>query len=249
MRKQLSDKKLSKRQRIREKRKRQARMQRFGMIGAVVIGAVLVAFVLIYPNVKSVGEIVTVEPIARPMVSGTAMGDPYAPVVIDVFEDFQCPACAHYTEEVERRVTETYVASGQVYYDFHQYPFLDRNSVNKESQQAANASMCANEQGFFWEYHDILFANWNGENAGTFSDKRLIAFAETLELDIDLFTSCFEENRYQAQIQADYELGLEMGVSGTPSVFVNGEQITPGFVPGFEDIQQAVEAALIAAGQ
>lgn len=245
----MSERKLSKKQRVREKRKRQARMQRFGIIGVIVIGAVLVAFALIYPNLKLAGEISTVEPILRPMADGTAMGDPNAPVVIDVFEDFQCSACRIYSEEIETRIAETYVAAGQVYYIFHQYPFIDRASATKESQQAANASMCAAEQGLFWEYHDILFANWNGENAGAFNDKRLVAFAETLNLDMGLFTDCFEENRYRDEIQADFELGTEMGVSSSPSVFVNGQHITPGFVPGFEDIQQAVEAALIEAGQ
>ena len=136
-----------------------------------------------------------------------------------------------------------------MYYVFHQYPFLDSASVNKESQQAANASMCANEQGMFWEYHDILFANWNGENTGAFSNRRLVAFAEALALDMDRFTPCFEENRYRDEIQADFDLGTEMGVSGTPSVFVDGVLLTPGFVPGFEEVQQAVEAALAQAGQ
>jgi len=224
-------------------------MQRFGIIVIVVIGAVLVAAFLISSLWQPPGEIATVESISRLMATGTTMGDPNAPVIIDVFEDFQCPACTFYTEEVERRIAETYVVSGQVYYVFHHYPFLDSHSESKESQQAANASMCAMEQGLFWEYHDILFANWNGENAGAFRDDRLIAFAETLELDMDTFTTCFEENRYQAEIQTDYELGVEMGASGTPSVFVNGNQVAPGFVPRFEDIQQAVEAALISSGQ
>jgi protein-disulfide isomerase len=243
------EKRLSKRQRMREKRQRQARMQRLGVVSIIVVGALLIAFALIYPNFKSIGEIATVEPNLRPLANGTAMGDPNAPVRIDVFEDFQCPACRSYSEEIETRITETYVATDQVYYVFHQYPFVDSNSVNKESQQAANASMCASEQGLFWEYHDILFANWNGENVGAFSDRRLVAFAETLDLDIERFNSCFEENRYRDEIQADFELGTEMGVSGTPSVFVNGELTTPGFVPGFEDIQQAVEEAIIQAGQ
>ena len=245
----MSDKKVSKKQRIRNKRKRQARMRRFGIIGVVCIGAVMVAFALIYPNLKSAGEIATLEAYPRPMENGTAIGEPNVPVVIDVFEDFQCPACAYFTEETERRIVETYVASGQVYYVFHQYPFIDRASVNKESQQAANASMCAMEQGRFWDYHDMLFANWNGENTGAFNNNRLIAFAETLELDMALFTTCFEENRYQEKIQADFNLGIEMGVNGTPSVFVNGQQITPDHVPSFEDVQQAVEAALNQAGQ
>jgi len=245
----MSNKKLSNRQRIREQRRRQARTRRFGIIGSVVILAVLVATALIYPNLESASKISTVEAYPRPTTGGTAMGDPTAPVILEVFEDFQCPACVHYTKEVEGRIAEVYVATGQVYYVFHQYPFLDRGSENKESQQAANASMCAAEQELFWEYHDILFANWNGENAGAFSDTKLIAFAESLGLDMDLFTNCFEENRYRDEIQADLELGIEMGVSGTPSVFVNGQHITPGFVPGFEDVQQAIEAALTGSGQ
>ncbi len=243
------EKKLSKRQAIRAKRQRQVRTQRLGVIGIIVVGALLVTFFLIYPIIQPPGEIVTVVPNSRPLADGTAMGDPNAPVVIDVFEDFQCPACRLYTEDVETRITETYVVTGQVYYVFHQYPFLDSTSINKESHQAANASMCAAEQGLFWEYHDILFANWNGENTGAFSDKRLVVFAEKLGLDMDLFSDCFEENRYQDEIQADFDLGTELGVSGTPSVFVNGQQITPDFVPGFDDIQQAVETALLGSGQ
>jgi len=244
-----AEKKKSKRQMLREKRQRQARMQRLGMIAIVIAGALLIAFALIYPNFKSIGEIVTVEPNPRPMANGTAMGDPNAPVVIDVFEDFQCPACRAYSEEVETRITEMYVATGQVYYVFHQYPFIDSASISKESRLAANASMCAAEQSLFWEYHDILFANWNGENAGAFTDRRLVAFAETLDLDMDRFTTCFEDNAYRDEIQADFDLGTEMGVTGTPSVFVDGEHITPGFAPSFADIQQAVEAALIQSGQ
>jgi protein-disulfide isomerase len=245
----MHKKKVGKRQLIRERRRRQARMQRFGIIGGVTIVAVLIALVLIYPNLKSAGEIATLEAFQRPMEDGMTMGDSSAPVRIDVFEDFQCPACTFYTKEVEKRVAETYVASGQVYYVFHHYPFLDSYSASKESQQAANASMCALEQNKFWDYHDILFANWNGENAGAFKDARLKVFAETLGLDMDLFTTCFDKNRYQDEIQADYNLGIEMGVSGTPSVFVNGQLITPGHVPSFDDVQQAVEAALIASGQ
>lgn len=240
----MNKKKTSKRQQRIEKRRKQEMRKRLIPIFLVVIAAVLVMIGLVYPTLKSVGEIATVEAYPRPMENGVAMGDPNAPVVIDVFEDFQCPACKQYTENVERRVAETYVATGQVYYVFHHFPFIDRAAATKESQQAANASMCAMGQGEFWNYHDILFANWNGENIGSFDDDHLIAFAETLGLDMDLFSACFEENRYENEIQADFNLGLEMGVSGTPSVFVNGQHISPTHIPTFEDVQQAVEAAL-----
>ncbi len=240
----MKKRKISKRQLRLELRRKQEKRKRLVTIFLVVIAAALVMFVMVYPNLKSVGEIATVEPYPRPMENGVAMGDPNAPVIIDVFEDFQCPACKIYSEEVERRVVETYVGSGKVYYVFHHFPFIDRASATKESHQAANASMCAMEQGRFWDYHDILFANWNGENIGSFGNQNLIAFAENLGLDMDLFSACFEENRYEDEIQADFNLGIEKGVSGTPSVFVNGQHISPSHVPTFEDVQLAVEAVL-----
>jgi len=238
-------KEMSKRQQRREKMRRQQQRSRLITIGLVTLGAIFLAYVFIAPNLKPVGEIATAVPKEHPQAEGTALGDPNAPVKIDIFEDFQCPSCRTFTEEVGPQLIETYVATGQVYYVFHHYAFLDTNTVTKESQQAANAAMCANEQGKFWEYHDVLFANWNGENQGAFSDRRLLAFAETVDgLDIDAFTACFEEDRYEDDIKADFELGQQMGVTGTPSVFVNGEIISPGFIPQFTDIQQAIEAAL-----
>jgi len=237
-----------KRQAIREKRRRDRQRQRLITILVVVGVALVIAALLIAPSIRNslvpVGDIIEVTPETRPMADGTAMGDPDAPVLIEVYEDFQCPACRIYSNEVEPLVTENHVANGEVYYVFRQYPFLDDRAPNKESDQAANASMCAAEQGRFWDYHDILFANWNGENQGSFSDKRLLAFAETLGLDTEAFTACFEENRYQDQIQADLAAGNAAGVQGTPSVLVNGEIVKPGYVPTYEDIKRMIEVSL-----
>ena len=237
-----------KRQAIREKRRRDRQRQRLITILVVVGVSLIIAALLIAPSIRNslvpVGDIIEVTPETRPMADGTAMGDPDAPVLIEVYEDFQCPACRIYSNEVEPLVTENHVANGEVYYVFRQYPFLDDRSPNKESDQAANASMCAAEQGRFWDYHDILFANWNGENQGSFSDKRLLAFAETLGLDTETFTACFEENRYQDQIQADLAAGNAAGVQGTPSVLVNGEIVRPGYVPTYEDIKRMIEVSL-----
>ena len=187
-----TSKQLSKRQELREKRRKQEQGQRIMMISMIVVGALLVAAMLIYPNLpKPVGEITTPTFSERPLVNKNSMGDPNAPVKIDVWEDFQCPACAQYSQEVETQVTEAYVKTGKVLYTFHFFPFLDDNSVAKESDQSASASMCAADQGKFWEYHDMLFANWNGENEGAFNDTRLVAFAETLSLNMDEFNACF----------------------------------------------------------
>lgn len=238
----------SKRQLVREQRQKQQRQQRLIIILVVTGFALVLAALLIGPSLSQslapVGDIITIVPEERPLVDGKALGDPDAPVVIEVWEDFQCPACKDYSERIEPLIVQNYVASGQVYYIFRQFPFLDDRAPTKESDQAANASMCALEQGRFWDYHDMLFVNWSSENAGSFSDKRLIAFAEALELDMNSFSTCFNQNRYQEEIDADIAAGIEAGVTGTPSVFVNGEILTPGFIPGFDDISAAVQVAL-----
>ncbi|HEX6303967.1 MAG TPA: thioredoxin domain-containing protein, partial [Anaerolineales bacterium] len=149
-----------------------------------------------------------------------------------------------FTEDIEPLVIENYVSGGQVRYVFRHFPFLDDQAAGSESDQPASASMCAAEQGRFWDYHDMLFANWNGENQGAFIDKRLVAFAEALNLDMDEFNACFEQNEYQDVIAEDLAAGRQAGVTGTPSVLVNGSMISPGFVPSFQDIEAAVRAEL-----
>ncbi len=236
---------MSKRDEIRARRRRQQMQKRVLTIGMMVVGALLIAAALITPSLTPVGDIATIEPRNyNAPIDGTQIGDPNAPVRVDIWEDFQCPACVNYTESIEPLIIQNYVETGEVVYTFHHYAFLDSYSTTKESQQAANASMCASEQGRFWDYHVLLYKNWNGENQGAFTDKRLIAFAETLDLDMGDFKACFNENRYKDQIDADFQAGVDMGVTGTPSVFVNDVQLTPGYVPSFEEVAAAIEAAL-----
>lgn len=244
----MSPEKLSKRQERRAQMRRQ-QQQRLLVIGSIVIGAVLLLAALIWlqpDNNTAAGEIVTVAPVALPNPDGLSLGDPNAPVTIDVFEDFQCPACKYFTEGVETLVVQDLVASGKARYVFHNYPFLDGDGAGQggESDQAANASMCANEQGKFWEMHSALYANLGGENRGGFSNARLQAIAESVGLDMNAFEECFADNKYRAEIQADFDLGRQMGVSGTPTVFVNGVHTgQPGKIATYEEIVQAVEQA------
>ena len=238
----------TKRQAIRDKRRQEQRKQRLYIILGIVAVALIIALIVIIPSLQPAGDIVTVTPVELPMVDGRSLGDPNAPVKIDVYVDFQCPSCKNFSEDVEPKIFDQLVASGDVLYTFRHFPFLDDNVVGKESDQAANASMCAMDQDRFWDYHAILFANWNGENQNAFSDKRLVAFAESLGLDMDTFNNCFEANKFKADIDSDLAAGRMKGVKGTPSVFVNGEILTPGYVPSFDEISQAVDAALAESG-
>jgi protein-disulfide isomerase len=238
----------SKKQTLREKRLQQQRKHKMRLaltvIGVIVFFVALIAIISFTSSTPIEEDVILITPKAHPMENGPALGDPNAPVKIEVYSDFQCPACQAFAQQIEPQVVDTFVANGTVYYVYRHFPFLDDRAPTKESDQAANASMCAAEQQRFWDYHDILFANWNGENQGAFNDRRLIAFAQALNLNMDDFSQCFKEKRYWNVIQDDLSAGKRANVQGTPSVLVNGKMITPGYVPSFEDIKQAVEAAL-----
>ena len=243
----------SKRQQLREKRQREQNRNRVISIVAVVVGALLLAFLFIYPNVKPIGEIVSITPGVYPQTDMNTMGDPDAPVKLEIWEDFQCPACKNFSADIEPLLIQNYVTTGKVYLVFHHYPFIDGGSPSGESHQAANASMCAGEQGRFWDYKKILYANWIGENVGSFSDRKLAAFAESLLLDMDKFSSCFNANTYKAQIDQDFSDGVNAGVTGTPAIFVDGVFVVnpagEGYIPSYDDIAAAIEAGLAKSAQ
>ena len=240
---------MSKRQKMREQRRRKQNLNRLGAILFVTVGAVLVSFFLIWPNLKSsdVSNILQITPISNGVsAKGTSMGNPDAPVKMDVWEDFQCSGCLSYTQNLEPQILQTYVETGKVDYTFHFFPFIDGGQG--ESHDAANAAMCAAAQERFWDYHAILYANWIGENAGSFTKSRLMAFAQNIGLDMTAFNQCFEESTYSAQIQQDVEEGSKLGVPPTPAIFVNGKMVIssagPNYIPSFDDISHAIEAGL-----
>ncbi len=233
---------MSKRQEIRERRRRD--QQRTLLTGILVIVgiAVIITGVIIYRTQASIGDIVVPEFFAYPASEGTAMGDPNAPVRIEEFSDFQCSACRQFHDLTLAQIVETYVNSGQVYFVFRNYPFLDSQSPGNESQEAAMAALCAGEQGQFWQYHDMLFANQIGENVGSFSRPRLTAMADQLGLDAS-FSDCLREGRFLEQIRADVAAATEAGVRSTPSFLVNG-QLVVGAQP-FAAMANLIEEAII----
>ena len=244
----MSDKKegVSKRQARRDEIRRKERRQRLVLIGVIAAVAIAIVALIVVPSILSatapVGEFVKITPEAYSAVDGTNMGDPNAKAKIEIFEDYTCSACKVYTETVEPQVIKELVDTGQAYYVFYQFPFLDDRTGTKNSDRSANAALCAADQGRFWDYKKLLFANQTGV-VDEFSDKRLLAFAESLELDMNQFEACYNENRFESKINEDLALGRNLGITGTPTVFVNGVDIAPGRVPSFEQIQQAVQAA------
>ncbi len=243
-------KEISKRQQRREQMRREQMRSRLFTIGLVTVGAILVAFFFIYPNFKPVGAVVTPEAIVRPEAQGNGLGDPNAPIKIEEYSDFQCPYCRRFFEQTESQLVDAYVATGQVYFVYNSFGEF----IGPESRASAEAAYCAGDQGKFWEMHDIIFVNQNGENIGDYTGRRLSAFAESVGLDMGAYNSCVSGGKYSDEVNQDFNDGRAAGIKATPSFVmtytVNGETKTvliEGAQP-FSEFQSKIDAALAEIG-
>lgn len=167
--------------------------------------------------------------------TGPAKGPANAPVTIVEFSDFQCPFCSRLTPTL-KAIEEKY--GDKVRIVFRQYPL----PFHQNAQKAAEASLCANEQGKFWQMHDAMFANQQALEVA-----QLKAKAAELGLNAEQFNQCIDSGKHAAAIQADMKEGSAAGVSGTPAMFVNGRFIS-GAVP-LEQITSVIDDELKRAGQ
>jgi protein-disulfide isomerase len=114
--------------------------------------------------------------------------------------------------------------------------------LGQESVWAAQAAECAADQGKFWEYHDLLWDRWNGENQGAFVKENLSGFAKELGLDSAKFDPCLQNDETLQRVIDDTNEGRQVGVTGTPTFFINGQPLV-GAQPA-EAFQAQIEAAL-----
>jgi aldose sugar dehydrogenase len=143
------------------------------------------------------------------------LGSPEAPVIVVDFSDFQCPRCARYVKSTEPEIKKEYVETGKIALIFKHFPRLGEDSLS-----AALASECANEQGKFWEYHDALFQNQQGENSGWASKEKLKEFASEVRLDRQQFDSCLDSEKYKSHVDRDLALVKELDLQTTPSFLI-----------------------------
>jgi protein-disulfide isomerase len=227
---------------MRDKRLRQRRRNTTIVLAVIAGVALIITALLIAQNNKPVGEIVTPELRTYAQVNGQSIGDPNAPVKIDEYSDFQCPYCGVFGRETFPLILRDYVQTGLVYFTFHNFPVVDGGSATKESTHAAMASVCAAQQGKFFEFHDLLFANQTGENIGDFTEKRLYAMAEVAGLDANAFDVCYLDPATAEEVDAQRAAGLRAGIDSTPSFLINGTLFV-GAQP-YSEFQTAIRAAV-----
>ncbi len=142
-----------------------------------------------------------------------AIGNSGAPVLIQEFSDFQCPACGIVSPQVEEIARANL---DQVRLEFHHFPL----SQHENAFRAAIASECANLQGKFWEYGQLAF-----QNQDNLTEDKLKEMASTIGLDTAQFDECLDSNQTSSRVRDDLALGSRLGVSYTPWFFVNGKLV------------------------
>lgn len=258
----MSQERKSKRQERRAQIAQKERRSRLVTIGLVTLGAILLVFAVVWPQLRPIAQVVEIDPGTHPNPKDNSMGDPNAPIKIEEFADFQCPFCEQFHKNTEPLLRQYYIDTGKVQYTFRSMGnFVSDNiarakgtTATTESQDAAAAAYCAGDQNKFWEMHAYLFANALGEDAGSYTDKRLAAIAEKAGLDMDQFNSCYGSGKFKDRVQQDAQDGQAANVTGTPSFIitytVNGETKTDRIDgnESFSIFQQKLEAALNAVG-
>jgi protein-disulfide isomerase len=174
----------------------------------------------------------------RAFTQNNFMGDPAAPVQIIEYGDFQCPYCLKFWTEAEPQMIKEYVNTGKVYFEYRSVGAF----IGTESAWAAEGAYCAGDQGKFWEYHNTLFTNWSGENAGDFTKDKLVKYARALNLNMDEFQSCINEEKHKVTVEQDSIDAHAAGVQATPTFFINGIRIE-GAQP-YALLKQVIEKAL-----
>ncbi len=172
--------------------------------------------------------------VAMEVGDAPSKGPANAPVTIVEFSDFQCPFCS----KVNPTLAQVKAKYGdKVRVAFRQYPL----PMHPQAQKAAEASLCAHEQGKFWELHDAMFANQQ-----QLAVDQLKATAVGLGVNAEQFNQCLDSGKFAQKVADDMAAGSAAGVSGTPAMFINGRFIS-GAVP-FEQLAPIIEDELARKG-
>jgi protein-disulfide isomerase len=167
---------------------------------------------------------------------GVVIGSDSAPVELMEFSDFECPWCARYAVLQMPDIRQRLVPSGRLRVRFVHYPL----NIHQKSPWAHLAAACANEQGRFWAMADLIFENQDEwvENANPTS--LLEGYAQRAGLDMGRYRSCVSERRPWGQVLADKHLGDSLGVTGTPTFYVNGHLLPDA--PSADRVAQIVDS-------
>lgn len=196
---------------------------------SILVSAIIVSGSLIYvfgPNKG--GDIPTVDnmensgsdypsPVDGVMIASLidndpTKGDANAPVTIVEFSDFECPFCGRFRDNTLPLIIKNYIDTGKVKLVYRDFPL---GNIHPQAMLAAQAAECANEQGRFWEYHNVIFDNQDSLSTDIYK-----VWASRVGLNMSQFNSCTLSQKYSDEVSRDIKDGQQAGVSGTPTFFI-----------------------------
>lgn len=186
---------------------------------------------------NSYGYTSYLEPFRMPVADEgfPSKGPESAPVTIVEFSDFECPYCSRVNPTLDQ-VIDRY--GDKVRLVFRQFPL---SRIHPNAQKAAEASLCAGEQGMFWELHDSMFRDQRNLGLASIKEK-----AAAVGLDTDSFNKCLDSDQFAERVAMDLEEGGNLGVTGTPAIFINGRFLS-GAQP-FEEFSKVIDDELVGSG-
>jgi len=168
------------------------------------------------------------------------LGEEDAPVTIIEYTDYQCPFCQRYYFNTFPSIKDEYIATGKVKYLVKDMAL----SFHSKAKPSAYAARCAGEQEKYWEMHDKVFLYQNQWSYADDAQAQFTSYAKELELDLDEFTTCYENApaKFDTQIDLDIAEAMSKGLSGTPSFSINDKTIVGA--QGFEAFKAVIDAEL-----
>lgn len=199
------------------KERRRKRM----IVLASVLGVIILAAVIgiIVQNSRQDSKPVVLPATATGDDNGIVVGKATAPVTVDFYEDFQCPICRQFETSTGATV-RSLIDTGKIKAVYHMMSFIGPDSV-----RAANAGAAAADAGKFEAYHQVLFANQPEENSGGFTNDRLIQLGSQVGLTSSAFTDAVKSGRFDGYVAKVEDNASKRGVTGTPTVKVNGKTL------------------------
>lgn len=229
---------------IKKKSARRAGSSNIGLwlIGASFAIVAVVVGLIVFNERRTISAPVSQPDVPAEWINRTSLGSPDAPVVIQLWEDFLCPACQTFSRTVKPQLVEEYVKTGKVRLEFNHFP-LQQHAPG--SFLTALAAECAADQNLFWPYHDKAFQVISAEQQRGATFEKLTEFARTVGLNEQEFQACMTAQRHQSTINASLARASQLGLRFTPSVIVNGQLLENSSYPS---VKAAIDAALAAQG-
>ncbi|HEX5964252.1 MAG TPA: thioredoxin domain-containing protein [Gemmatimonadales bacterium] len=195
-------------------------LKRFYTLFAVlaVVGLAALGYLLTRPATVSIPANVTVQASDTSGFQGYVKGAATAPVEVTEYADYQCPFCQTFATLQMPTIEERLINTGRLRWRYRDFP-LQQHSF---ARLAAHSAACADEQGKYWDQHDRLYQGQSDWAAARNAAPIFRKYAQASGLDVGRYDACMQAGKYAGRIQADYNSGLQLGVSSTPTLLVNG---------------------------